>query len=140
MILYINILLELQLVLNNHMHTNMTTPGQKHFDWVMASWWIAMNESHPFDIRLHAGGQDPMLDWMHQTAPDAIWYYSLDAWEEDDFRNRLWLAQHSGMIDSVHVVTALYLTSMVSDDILHDMEIPGVWLVRVQKTCKFQLN
>ncbi len=81
-----------------------------------------------------------MLDWMHQDSPDVIWYYSLDDWEEADFRNRLWLARHSHLVDAVHVVTALYLTSMISEDILHDLEIPGVWLVRVQKTCKLQLN
>jgi hypothetical protein len=122
------------------MHTNMTTPGKQDFDWVMASWWIAINESHPFNIRLAQGGRDPMLDWMHQTSEDVVWYYSLDAWQEDDFRNRLWLAQHSGLVDSVHVVTALYLTSMISEDILHDLEIPGVWLVRVQKTCNAVVN
>jgi hypothetical protein len=126
--------------LNNHMHTNMTLPGEQHFDWIMASWWIAMNECHPFNIRLHSGGQDPLLDWMHQDSPDVLWYYSLDAWQEDDFRNRLWLAQRTGDIESVHVVTALYLTSMVDEDMLHDYEIPGVWLVRVQKTCNLLLN
>ena len=118
----------------------MTTPGEQAFDWVMASWWTAMNESHPFNIQLHSGGQDPMLDWMHQTSEDVIWYYSLRLWQEDDFCNRLWLARHSGLVDSVHVVTALYLTSMVAEDILHDFEIPGVWLVRVQKTCHAVVN
>ena len=118
----------------------MTTPGEQAFDWVMASWWIAMNQHHEFNIQLHAGGQDPMLDWMHQSSEDVIWYYGLDQWQEADFHNRLWLARHSHMVDSVHVVTALYLTAMISDDILHDLEIPGVWLVRVQKTCFRALN
>ena len=122
------------------MPTNMTQPWDQGFDWTMASWWVAMNESHPFNIKLAAGGADPMLDWMHQTTEDVIWYYGLDDWEEDDFRNRLWLAQHTGDIDAVHVVTALYLTAMISDDILHDHEIPGVWLVRVQKTCNSHEN
>jgi hypothetical protein len=47
------------------MHTNMTTPGKQDFDWVMAAWWIAINECHEFNIVLHSGGSDPMLDWMH---------------------------------------------------------------------------
>lgn len=118
----------------------MTQPWDPGFDWCIASWWISMNQCHPFNIRLAAGGRDPMLDWLHQTTEDVIWYYALDDWQEDDFLNRLWLAQHSGMINCVHVVTALYLTSMVSDDLLHDLEIPGVWLVRVQKTCKLLEN
>ena len=112
----------------------MTTPGQAQFDWVMASWWVELNHAHEFDIPLHAGGADPMLDWIHQTEPDVIWYYAMDLWQEADFGNRLWLAQHRPEFVSVHVTSALYLTSMISEDILHDQEIPGVWMCRVQKT------
>ena len=111
----------------------MIQPGTQTFDWILAHWWIIINRSHVMPMRIARGGADPMLDWIHQSPRDLCWFYSLDQWTESDFQNRMWLAQHMPEFDSIHILTALSLTCGIDPELTHDMEIPGVWICRVQK-------
>ena len=119
---------------NTHMRTNMRQSKDPDFLPVLRTWWIEINEWIPMNLALAEGTQDPAIDWMHQERSDQVWWYDHDRWQESDFESRLWLVSHLPEFMSVHVTTALYITSQISTDLLHDLEIPGVWLVRVQKT------
>lgn len=121
------------MAVNTHMPTNMTQPWEQNFDHIMATWWILINQQHPMNLPIHAGTHNPIRDWVGQPESDAVWFYGLDDREEEDWRSQLKLASHLETLDSVHVTTALYITSQISEDLLHDIEIPGVWLCRVQK-------
>ena len=112
----------------------MLQPRDPGFDPVIMDWWLEINARLAMPMDLFSGSSRPLQDWASQPEADAVWYYALDLFEEDEFHKFLTLAQHMQSIDSVHVVTALYITSQLSDDLLHDIQIPGVWLVRVQKT------
>lgn len=115
------------------MPTNMTQPWEQDFDHIMATWWILINRELPMNLPIHPGTHNPLRDWVGQTESDAVWFYGLDDREEEDWHDQLNLASHLETLDSVHVTTALYITSQISEDLLHDIEIPGVWLCRVQK-------
>lgn len=112
----------------------MLQSGDPGFQACLRTWWIEINDLVPMNLRIQRGGLDPVLDWMHQESSDQVWYYDHDAWGETDFESRLWLVSHLPEFLSVHVITALAVTAQISEDLLHELEIPGVWLVRVQKT------
>lgn len=111
----------------------MRQPCDVGFDQTLEDWWSEINDRVTLVVDLYAGGQDPMLDWLRQPDSDRVWYYAIDDWCEDDFRNRFWLAEHLPEIESVHVTTALFITHQIDPDIAESQEIPGVWLVRCQK-------
>lgn len=111
----------------------MRQPWDPGFDEVIETWWTQLNDYQCLTVDLYPG-HIPLKDWAQQQDQDRLWFYPLDDWEEEDMRQFLVLAQGLPGVDQVHVSTALYITSQVSEDLLHDVEIPGVWLVRVQKT------
>jgi hypothetical protein len=76
----------------------------------------------------------PISDWVNQTDPDAVYYYSLDLFDHEDLQQYLDLAELAHGIDSVLITTALDLTCRLDPDLTNDMEIPGVWIARCQKT------
>jgi len=112
----------------------MTQPWEQGFDQILATWWILINQRHPMNLPIHAGTHTPVRDWAAQAAGDCVWFYALDDREQEDWQDQLTLAQHLVSIDSVHVTTALAITAQLDLDLLHEVEIPGIWLCRVQKT------
>ena len=111
----------------------MRQPWDQGFDPILADWWIRINREHPVNLPIRAGSAQPIRDWVGQRESDALWYYALDDRTEQEWREQLDLASLLETIDSVHVITALSITSQLSEDLLHEIEIPGIWLARVQK-------
>ena len=111
----------------------MPQPWDPGFDHIMSTWWIQLNAHQPLTVDLYPGTH-PMKDWSQQQDQDRVWFYPLDDYEEEDMKQFLALAPGLRGVDQVHVSTALYITSQLSERLLHELEIPGVWLVRVQKT------
>lgn len=114
--------------------TNMTQPEQLDFYSILLTWYIEIQEKLQYPIKLARGSNVPISDWRDQSAQDQLWYYALDNYDEDHWHSLFWLAKQTKSIESVHVTTALYITAQLDEDLLHELEIPGVWIVRVQKT------
>lgn len=114
--------------------TNMTQPEQLDFYSILLNWYIEIQEHLQYPIKLARGSSIPISDWMQQSESDQLWYYALDGHTEHQWHDLFWLAKQDRSIDSVHVTTALYITAQLDEDLLHELEIPGVWIVRVQKT------
>lgn len=112
----------------------MTQPWDPGFDQVLSTWWIEINHYHVMPMDLEPGHANPLRDWARQREPDVLWYYALDDRDEPDWLSLFDVAQHLSSIEYCHVTTALYITSQIAPDLLHEIEIPGIWLVRVQKT------
>jgi len=120
-------------IVNIHMPTNMPQPWEQGFDRILAHWWLRLNQRHPMNLPIHQGTHSPIRDWAGQADPDAVWFYGLDDREDEAWQEPLALARHLASIDSVHVTTALAITAQLDEDLLHELEIPGIWLARVQK-------
>lgn len=114
--------------------TNMTQPEQLDFYSILLTWYIEIQEHLQYPIKLARGSNVPITDWMQQVETDQLWYYALDNYDEETWQSLFWLAKQDESIESVHVTTALYITAQLDEDLLHELEIPGVWIARVQKT------
>lgn len=113
--------------------TNMRTPGTQDFINVLDIWQLTIQEITELVLDLRLGTQEPLKDWHMSQPGEHVYYYSLNDYTIDDFEP--WCQAYSFLNPRGHiqVITALQLTTTIDTDITHDIEIPGVWLVRVVK-------
>jgi len=112
----------------------MLVPGTRGFTRVLLHWWQTLNSAQYLTVDLYPGTALPISDWVNQTEQDQAYYYSLDLFDHEDLRQYLELAEITRGIDSVLITTALDLTCRLDPELTHDMEIPGIWIARCQKT------
>lgn len=112
----------------------MLVPGERGFTRCLRHWWVTLNQAQYLTVELYPGSGVPISDWVNQTDPDAVYYYSLDLHDHEDLQQYLDLAELAHGIHSVQITTALDLTCRLDPDLTHAMEIPGVWIARCQKT------
>ena len=116
------------------MPTNLRQPWDQGFDSVLIDWWTGFNDVLPTELTLAQGSHQPLTDWVVQADLDCVWYYPLDDWDIEELVLRANTAIELPRFLAIGVNTALSVTAGLSDDLLHDVEIPGIWLIRVQKT------
>ena len=112
--------------------TTMLQPWDYRFDQVLVAWWQRINQEQLLTTELEMGTQ-PMKDWRYQQDQDVTYYYALDDWTFDELC--AWAQARTMLLPycQVQIITALEFTVNLDVDITHDMEIPGVWLVRIVK-------
>lgn len=121
------------MAVNTHMPTNMTQPWEPGFDPIMAQWYRRVWARTDCLPGVRRGSGQPMRDWLAQDQPEQIWFYGLDdrtheEWQE--YRDRCHLVP--GVRD-MGWTTALAMTQALAADLLHELEIPGVWMVWVRR-------
>lgn len=112
----------------------MTQPWDPRFQSILHQWWQEFNSWVDTELPLTEGTRNPMRDWLEQGDSDLLWYYPLDDWDFDELVERINTVIELPGMEAIGLVTALSVTARLNEDLLHELEIPGIWLVRVQKT------
>jgi hypothetical protein len=116
------------------MLTNMIQPSEPGFDAVLGVWWQNLNNRQWLTVDLVPGNRNPISDWCAQDEDELVWYYAMEDFTAEELEAMVDFAVLMRRIDSIQLTTALYITAQVDEDLLNELEIPGIWLVRVQRT------
>jgi len=108
----------------------MIQPDDPKFHLVMTAWWLRICRSGPAVYDLEPGTLDPVNDWQSTGPERCVYAYPSSIWDlatlqalAEEFE------QHTGR--SCVIASALQITAFINTDILHDQEIPGLYLAYI---------
>ena len=100
------------------------------FQSVLVQWWLRISRSGAAVYDLESGTLDPVGDWLTTGPQRQIYAYPAEIWHFDTLVE---LAQEfegrSGR--SCVIASALQITVIINPDILHDIEIPQLYLAYI---------
>lgn len=108
----------------------MIQPDDPRFHSAMTQWWLRICRTGPAVYDLEPGTLDPVSDWQSTGPERRIYAYPTELWELETL---LILAeefeQQSGRPTTI--ASALQITHIINPDIIHEQEIPGLYLVYI---------
>lgn len=101
--------------------TNLEQLGSPRFAHVLSTWRVHAQSRLPAPLR---AGRAPLIDW---TTRRLMYWYAPHVWTEAQLDTACELASW-GARGEWRYTTALLWTTHTAPDLLHLVEIPGVWL------------